>query len=153
MDENMRSVVQRVSMASVSVDGEIVGEIGKGLLVLLGIHGEDQHKEIEWMAEKIVNLRIFADNEGKMNLSPRDIGAEMLIVSQFTLYGDCRKGRRPGYSQAALPKIAEPLYERFIAKVEQLGIATARGKFGAMMDVTLVNDGPVTLLLDSDKTF
>ena len=149
----MRSVVQRVSKASVSVDGEIVGEIGKGLLVLLGIHGEDQNKEIEWMAEKIVNLRIFADNEGKMNHSPRDIGAEMLIVSQFTLYGDCRKGRRPGYSQAAPPDIAEPLYELFIAKVEHLGMATARGKFGAMMNVALVNDGPVTLLLDSDKKF
>jgi D-tyrosyl-tRNA(Tyr) deacylase len=153
MDDNMRSVVQRVSKASVSVDGETVGQIGKGLLVLLGIHGEDQNKEIEWMAEKIINLRIFADNEGKMNLSPRDIGAEMLIVSQFTLYGDCRKGRRPGYSQAASPDVAKVLYEQFITKIEQLGIAAASGKFGAMMDVALVNDGPVTLLLDSEKNF
>ena len=149
----MRSVVQRVSKASVSVNGEIVGKTGKGLLILLGIHGKDQKKEIEWMAEKIVNLRIFEDDEGKMNLSLRDIDAKMLIVSQFTLYGDCRKGRRPGYSQAASPDIAEPLYEQFIAKIEQMGIETARGKFGAMMDVSLVNDGPVTLLLDSDKIF
>lgn len=149
----MRSVVQRVSKASVTVNGEITGKIEKGLLILLGIHGEDQNKEIDWMAEKIVNLRIFEDNEGKMNLSLRDIEAKMLIVSQFTLYGDCRKGRRPGYSQAASPDIAEPLYEQFIEKIEQMGIETARGKFGAMMNVALVNDGPVTLLLDSDKRF
>lgn len=149
----MRSVVQRVSKASVSVDGEIIGQIGRGLLVLLGIHGEDQKREIEWMAEKVVNLRIFEDHEGKMNLSIRDIKAKMLIVSQFTLYGDCRKGRRPGYSHAAAPEIAEPLYGQFIAKIEQIGIETASGKFGAMMDVELVNDGPVTLLLDSDKRF
>lgn len=149
----MRSVVQRVSKASVTVDGETVGEIDKGLLVLLGVHGQDGRKEIEWMTEKVVNLRIFEDNVGKMNLSLRDIGGEMLIVSQFTLYGDCRKGRRPGYSKAAPPDIAELLYEQFIAKVEQMGITAAKGKFGAMMDVALINDGPVTLLLDSEKIF
>ncbi len=149
----MRSVVQRVSQASVSVAGEIIGKIDKGLLVLLGIHDNDSEKEITWMTEKIANLRIFEDNEGKMNLSLADIRGEMLIVSQFTLYGDCRKGRRPGYSRAAQPQIAEPLYEQFIVTVEKMGIVTARGKFGAMMDVALINDGPVTLLLDSDKTF
>ncbi len=149
----MRSVVQRVSQASVTVDNEVIGKIDKGLLVLLGIHGNDGKKEIDWMAEKIVNLRIFEDNDNKMNRSLHDIGADMLIVSQFTLYGDCRKGRRPGYSQAAPPHIAEPLYEQFSVKVAQLGIGVAEGKFGAMMDVALVNDGPVTLLLDSDKTF
>ncbi len=149
----MRSVIQRVHQASVTVNGKIIGSIDKGLVVLLGIHGEDSTREINWMAEKIANLRIFEDNEGRMNLSLGDIGAEMLIISQFTLYGDCRKGRRPGYSQAANPQIAEPLYEQFIKKVEELGFTVAQGKFGAMMDVALINDGPVTLLLDSQKTF
>lgn len=149
----MRSVVQRVSQASVTVDNELVGNIGKGLLVFLGIHHEDTINEIRWMSEKIVKLRIFEDKDGKMNRSLADIHADMLIVSQFTLYGDCRKGRRPGYSQAAAPHIAEPLYEQFIAKVVEMGITAAHGKFGAMMDVALVNDGPVTLLLDSDKKF
>lgn len=149
----MRSVIQRVSRASVTVDGELKARIDKGLLVLLGIHEKDGKKEIEWMAEKIINLRIFEDHDGKMNHSLRDIEASMLIVSQFTLYGDCRKGRRPGYSQAAPPHIAEPLYQQFIAEVEKRGIITGSGKFGAMMDVSLVNDGPVTLLIDTDKKF
>lgn len=149
----MRAVIQRVSRASVSVAGVAVGQIEQGLLVFLGIHPKDSSSEINWMAEKIANLRIFEDLDGAMNLSLFDIGQEMLIVSQFTLYGDCRKGRRPGFSSAAPPDLAEPLYLQFVDKVEQLGIRTATGKFGAMMEVQLVNDGPVTLLLDSDKIF
>ncbi len=149
----MRSVVQRVSEASVSVDGTVGGRIGKGVVVLLGIRSADNGGDICWMAEKIANLRIFEDAQGKMNLSLFDIGGEMLIVSQFTLYGDCRKGRRPGYSAAAPPSVAEPLYEKFIATVAGMNIRTATGTFGAMMDVSLTNDGPVTLLLDSEKTF
>lgn len=149
----MRSVIQRVKRASVSVDHNVVGEIEQGLLVLLGIQSSDTKKEIDWMTDKIVNLRIFEDSEGKMNRSLLDINKQMLIVSQFTLYGDCRKGRRPGYSSAAPPEIAEPLYEQFIQKVTETGIQTESGSFGAMMDVELINDGPVTLLLDSDKNF
>ena len=149
----MRSVIQRVRQASVSVDGQEVGAIGPGLMVLLGIHNQDGLEELEWMAEKIINLRIFSDQEGKMNLSLLNLGLEMLIVSQFTLYGDCRKGRRPGYSDAAPPETAERLYKQFISLVEQKGVRTAEGRFGAMMDVSLINDGPVTLLLDSDKHF
>jgi len=149
----MRVVIQRVRHASVSVSNQIVGEIGPGLLVFLGIHPADGETEIGWMAEKIANLRIFEDDSGNMNLSLFDLDKEMLIVSQFTLYGDCRKGRRPGYSAAAPPDIAEPLFHRFIEKAKELGIRAAAGQFGAMMDVKLINDGPVTLLLDSDKTF
>ena len=149
----MRAVIQRVRRASVAVDGAVVGEIAQGVLVLLGIHSADSDREIAWMADKIVHLRIFADDEGKMNRSLLDIRGEMLIVSQFTLYGDCRKGRRPGYATAAPPDIAEPLYRLFVQQVNRIGITTATGRFGAMMDVELVNDGPVTLLLDSDKTF
>lgn len=149
----MRSVIQRVKRASVTVNSKVVGEIEQGLLVLLGIQPNDTKKEIDWMADKIINLRIFEDNEGKMNRSLLDINKQMLIVSQFTLYGDCRKGRRPGYSSAAPPEIAEPLYEQFIQRVNEKNIQTASGLFGAMMDVELINDGPVTLLLDSDKNF
>jgi len=149
----MRAVVQRVSQASVSVDGKTTGSISKGLVVLLGIRTSDGEKEAQWLADKIVNLRIFEDDDGKMNRSLADIDAEMLIVSQFTLYGDCRKGRRPGYSNAAPPDVAEPLYGKFIELVNMHGIRTASGKFQAMMDVSMVNSGPVTLLLDSDKSF
>lgn len=149
----MRAVIQRVSSASVTVDDKITGEIETGLVVLLGIKGTDSHREIEWLADKIVNLRIFGDNEGKMNLSLADIGGEMLIVSQFTLYGDCRKGRRPGYSTAAPPEIAEPLYLDFVSAVQSRNIKVATGTFRAAMNVALVNDGPVTLMLDSDKLF
>lgn len=149
----MRAVIQRAKSASVTVSGETVGEIHQGLLVLLGIQRDDGVAQIHWMADKIANLRIFADQHGKMNRSLFDLGQEMLIVSQFTLYGDCRKGRRPGYSSAAPPEIAEALYHGFIETVKKMGIPTAAGQFGAMMDVHLVNDGPVTLLLDSDKTF
>ncbi len=149
----MRGVIQRVSSASVTVEGNITGKINNGLLVLLGIQKSDGESEIDWMVDKIGNLRIFEDDNGKMNLSLFDIKGEMLIVSQFTIYGDCRKGRRPGYSAAAPPEIAEPIYQKFIEKTQQTGITTATGVFGAMMDVELVNHGPVTLLLDSDKVF
>jgi D-tyrosyl-tRNA(Tyr) deacylase len=149
----MRGVVQRVNRAQVTIHEEMIGSIRSGIVVLLGIHTDDGEREARWMADKIVNLRIFEDEQGLMNRSLLDVGGEMLIVSQFTLYGDCRKGRRPGYSAAARPEIAEPLYERFIQMVRQMGITTATGRFQAMMQVELVNDGPVTLLLDSSGTF
>jgi len=149
----MRAVIQRVSSASVLVGSELTGKIGPGLLVVLGIHHNDGKQEIKWMSDKISNLRIFEDDEGKMNRSLIDTGGAILVVSQFTLYGDCRKGRRPGYSAAAPPEQANALYEQFISQVSAIGIETASGKFQAHMDVTLVNDGPVTLLLDSSKTF
>lgn len=149
----MRAVVQRVSQASVLVRGETVGSIGPGLVVFLGIHKDDTERQIKWMADKIVHLRIFEDGSGKMNRSLVDIGKEMLIVSQFTLYGDCRKGRRPGYSDAAPPEKAEPVYRKFIELVINHKIKTATGQFQAMMEVNITNSGPVTLLLDSDKTF
>lgn len=149
----MRGVVQRVNRAQVTIHGELIGSIGSGVVVLLGIHSDDGEREVRWMADKVVNLRIFEDENGLMNRSLPDVGGEMLIVSQFTLYGDCRKGRRPGYSSAARPEIAEPLYEQFIQTVRQMGITTATGRFQAMMQVELVNDGPVTLLLDSSGTF
>lgn len=149
----MRAVIQRTTRASVTVNGTTTGSIGPGLVVLLGIHPGDGPAEIQWMAEKIINLRIFEDDDGKMNRSLADTGGEMLIVSQFTLYGDCRKGRRPGYSAAAPPDIAEPLYRSFVEQVSRRGIRTATGMFQAAMQLELVNDGPVTLLLDSDKAF
>lgn len=149
----MRAVVQRVSRAEVSVDRETIGSIGRGLVVLLGIRSADDPGAAVWLAEKIVNLRIFEDGQGKMNRSLADIGGDMLIVSQFTLYGDCRKGRRPGYSDAAPPEQARPLYELFIKQVNGFNIGTATGRFQAAMEVSLVNDGPVTLLIDSEKTF
>lgn len=149
----MRAVIQRVKHASVDVNGIKTGTISKGIVIFLGIHRSDGRQEITWMADKIINLRIFPDPDGKMNISLADINAEMLIVSQFTLYGDCRKGRRPGYSGAAPPEIAEPIYNRFVDEVRKKGIKAATGRFQAMMDVTLINDGPVTLLLDSEKTF
>ena len=145
--------MQRVSQASVSIRGETVGSIGPGLVVLLGIHNEDTEQEIKWMTDKIVHLRIFEDESGKMNRSLVDIGKEMLIVSQFTLYGDCRKGRRPGYSSAAPPEKAEPMYRKFIELVKKHKIKTATGQFQEMMEVSITNSGPVTLLLDSDKIF
>jgi len=166
----MRAVIQRVSRATVTAkdglmpwepgmaravtdDGEQVGAIGPGLVVLLGIHRDDGPADVDWLVDKIVQLRVFADGEGKMNRSLLDTGGAMLIVSQFTLHGDCRKGRRPGYSQAARPEQAEALYEEFITAVRKHGIQTATGRFQADMAVELVNDGPVTLLLDSAKIF
>lgn len=149
----MRAVIQRVSRAAVTVGQEQVGAIGYGLVVLLGIHRDDRAADLEWLVDKIVHLRIFDDAEGKMNHSLLDTGGAMLIISQFTLYADCRKGRRPGYSSAARPEQAEILYESFIETVRQHGIQVATGRFQATMAVELVNDGPVTLLLDSAKMF
>ena len=149
----MRAVVQRVTKASVSIRGETVGSIAQGLVVLLGVHADDSEQEARWMADKIVHLRIFEDENGKMNRSLVDIDKEMLIVSQFTLYGDCRKGRRPGYSSAAPPEKADALYQKFIALVDVHNIKTATGRFQEMMEVSICNSGPVTLLLDSDKIF
>ncbi|MDW7771435.1 MAG: D-aminoacyl-tRNA deacylase [Desulfobulbaceae bacterium] len=147
----MRAVVQRVSQAEVRVNGKLTGKISAGLLVLVGIHSEDSDRDVAWMAKKLVHLRIFEDADGLMNLSLLDTGGRMLIVSQFTLLGDCRKGRRPSWSSAALPEKANSLYLELVAAVEQYGIHTATGEFQAMMDVSLVNNGPVTLMLDSHK--
>lgn len=149
----MRAVVQRVSRSKVTVAGEVVGSIGRGLLVLLGVEQDDVEDDALTLADKIVALRIFDDAEGKMNLSLADVAGEMLVVSQFTLLGDCRKGRRPSFVAAAAPEKANELYEAFVAAVGVQGIPVATGRFRAMMDVELVNDGPVTLLLDSRKRF
>jgi len=145
----MRAVVQRVSRARVVVGQEIVGEIGRGLLVLLGVARGDTTAQAEWLADKIVALRIFQDDEGKMNRGVAEAGGELLVVSQFTLLGDCSKGRRPSFVEAALPETAIPLYEKFVEAVRAQGIKTATGQFGAMMQVELVNDGPVTLIVES----
>src|SRR3954462_4122927 len=149
----MRAVIQRVSRASVAVDGAIVGQIGKGLLVLLGIATGDDEAAAEYLAEKTAGLRIFEDDAGKMNLACADIGGAVLVVSQFTLYGDVRKGKRPSFDRAARPEEANRLYEYFVSRVRASGLKCETGKFQAMMDVELVNDGPVTVLLDSEKTF
>ena len=149
----MRAVVQRVKSASVKVEGELVSEIGAGVLIFLGVAHEDTATEIEYIANKVANLRIFEDEEGKMNRSLLEMGGAALVVSQFTLYGDCRKGRRPSFIKAARPELANALYEQFITALEQQDIPTQGGTFQAMMDVELVNDGPVTILLDSDKQF
>ncbi len=149
----MRAVIQRVSRANVLVDNASTGSIGHGLLVLLGVANNDTEQDACWMADKIINLRIFDDLDGKMNLSLLDTGGSLLVVSQFTLYGDCRKGRRPSWSQAGRPELAKDLYQKFVEIVRRQGISTQTGKFQAMMEVTLTNDGPVTLLLDSNKSF
>ncbi len=149
----MRSVIQRVSRAKVTVSGEITGKIGKGILVLLGVSREDSEKDAVYLLEKILNLRIFEDAAGKMNLSLLDIKGELLIVSQFTLYGDARKGRRPSYIEAALPEKAESLYNFFAAAAAEQISKVETGRFQAMMDVEFVNDGPVTILLDSTKLY
>lgn len=145
----MRAVVQRVTGCRVIVDGVAVGEIGAGLLVLLGITHADTHDQAKWLAEKIASLRIFNDADGKMNRDIGEVGGAVLVVSQFTLYGDARKGRRPSFIDAAPPEIAVPLYELFINAVKALGIPTQAGRFGADMKVELVNDGPVTIIVDS----
>ncbi len=145
----MRAVVQRVSRARVSIDGQIVGEIGRGLLILLGITHDDTPQRAAWLAEKIAGLRIFSDADGKMNRDLTVVAGSALIVSQFTLYGDCRKGRRPSFIDAAPPALAVPLYEAFLHAVKAQGIPIATGQFGADMQVDLVNDGPVTLVIDS----
>ena len=149
----MRAVVQRVSRAEVRVEGRVVGRIGAGLVVLVGIAREDTREAGRWLAEKIVNLRVFDDAEGRMNRSMLEAGGAVLCVSQFTLYGDCRKGRRPSYDRAASPEAALPLYEAFVAALRAFGIAVETGEFRDMMEVELVNDGTVTLLLDSERVF
>lgn len=149
----MRAVIQRVKSANVTVDNKLVSEIGPGLLIFLGISHKDTKTDLEYTANKIANLRIFEDADGKMNSSILDSGGEALVVSQFTLYGDCRKGRRPSFIDAARPEVANELYEQFITTLEQLNIPTKGGTFQAMMDVQLINDGPVTILLDSEKQF
>jgi len=149
----MRAVVQRVKNARVLVDGAVVGEIGKGVLIFLGVGVEDTIDDADYMASKIVHLRIFGDDEGKMNLSLLEMGGEALVVSQFTLWGDCKKGRRPSFVRAAVPAVANDLYQKFIFFLKEKSIQVAEGRFQEMMDVHLVNDGPVTLLLDSVKNF
>ena len=145
----MRTVVQRVLRARVSIDGREVAKIGPGLLVLLAVGHGDGPDQVRWMADKITGLRIFSDSQGKMNLSVREVDGAILVVSQFTLYGDCRKGKRPSYSAAAAPEEAEVIYRDFITAMRKNGIPTQEGVFGAMMLVELVNDGPVTLIVDS----
>ena len=147
----MRALIQRVSRASVTVDQRVVGQIGQGLLVLLGVGQNDSEVQVRTLVDKIVYLRIFGDDEGKMNRSLLDIGGEVLVVSQFTLYADTRRGRRPGFTNAAPPSIAEPLVERFKAAIASYGLTVAGGIFGAYMEVELVNDGPVTIWLDSEE--
>ena len=149
----MRAIIQRVKEARVDVDGQTVGKIGEGMLVLLGAEKDDSGVDTEYLAEKILTLRIFEDGEGKMNLSVADTGGSLLVVSQFTLYGDCRKGRRPSFDKAAPPEVAEALYEEFVSKLRARGARVETGRFRAMMDVHLVNWGPVTLMLDSKKEF
>ena len=145
----MRVLLQRVSSARVAVDGKVTGEIGRGLLLLVGIRDADTEVEVEWMARKVAQLRVFSDTHGKMNLSVQDVHGGVLAISQFTLYGDTTKGNRPSYITAARPEVAEPLYQKFCAELSGLiGEPVARGVFGAHMDVELVNDGPVTLMLE-----
>jgi D-tyrosyl-tRNA(Tyr) deacylase len=149
----VRAVVQRVTSARVTVGGRVVGEIGSGVVVLVGVAHEDDAGEARWLADKVVNLRIFSDEAGRMNRSLLDVGGEALVVSQFTLYGDARKGRRPSFVRAARGPEAEALYRRVVDVLETLGVRCATGEFGAMMNVALTNEGPVTILLDSDRTF
>ena len=149
----MRAVVQRVSQASVEIDGRLAGAIGHGLLVLLGVGTADGAETVTYMADKIAHLRIFEDAEGKMNRSVLETGGSVLTISQFTLYGDVRKGRRPSFIASAPPEIAEPIYLRFLAELRRLGVPTEAGVFGADMKVSLLNDGPVTILLDSERSF
>jgi len=147
----MRVVLQRVTEASVEVEGKVIGKINNGLLILLGIHTDDNMKELEWMVKKIIGLRIFEDENGKMNNSLNDVNGKLLIVSQFTLYGDCEKGRRPGFTDAARPEKAIPMYNEFIERCKSLGVSVESGEFGADMKVSLLNDGPVTLVIDSPE--
>ena len=149
----MRAVVQRVTEASVTVDGRVVGRIGSGLLVLLGVRKSDTPSSADYMVEKLLGLRVFSDAEGKMNLNVRDAGGAVLVVSQFTLYGDVRRGKRPSFDDAARPELAKSLYEYLLARIREQGIECATGEFQAMMKVSLVNDGPVTILIDSEKGF
>ena len=145
----MRAVIQRVKKSSVAIDKKVIGEIGKGLLVLLGVAKTDETRDVDYLVEKILNLRVFEDRNGKMNKSLIEINGEMLVVSQFTLLGNCRKGRRPSFVEAAEPEKANALYEKFINQVRQTGVSAKTGQFRTMMDVALINDGPVTLILES----
>jgi D-tyrosyl-tRNA(Tyr) deacylase len=145
----MRTCIQRVSSARVVVDDDVVGEIGRGLLVLLGVAADDDEAELRWMVDKVVRLRVFDDGEGKMNLALADVGGELLVVSQFTLLGDARKGRRPSFIAAAPPEKAERMYDEFVEAAREIGARVATGRFRAHMQVELVNDGPVTILVDS----
>jgi D-tyrosyl-tRNA(Tyr) deacylase len=149
----VRAVVQRVSEASVSVDGKVTGSVGSGLCVLVGVGHDDTDEDAEWMADKVVDLRIFEDEQGKMNRSVVDVGGGVLAISQFTLFGDARKGTRPGFVDAARPEVAQPLYARFCERVRARGLNVGEGVFRATMQVRIVNEGPVTLLLDSKKLF
>ena len=149
----MRAVVQRVSRAKVTVDSWIAGEIGMGLLVLLGVGREDSENDVNYLAEKITGLRVFEDTEGKMNRSVLDVGGSLLVVSQFTLYGDVRRGKRPSFDAAAAPETARRLYEQFVERIRAAGLRCETGRFQEMMQVELVNEGPVTILLDSSKLF
>ena len=145
----MRAVLTRVNSASVAIDGEVVGKIGKGFLILLGVGPEDTEKECRYLAEKILGLRVFEDENGKMNLGLDSVNGEILVVSQFTLYGNVRKGRRPSFAEAAGPELGNQLYEKFLSICEELGYPPQHGRFGADMQVESVNDGPVTLILDT----
>lgn len=145
----MRAVVQRVKRAQVTVGSEPLGRIGSGMLVLIAAARDDERKQVQWMAQKLVGLRIFSDDENRMNLSLQDVAGSVLVVSQFTLYGECRKGKRPSYTQSASSERALELYEMFIGELRKEGVTVEQGRFGAMMDVELVNDGPVTLIVDS----
>ncbi|MEJ2078857.1 MAG: D-aminoacyl-tRNA deacylase [Acidobacteriota bacterium] len=149
----MRSVVQRVRNARVTVDGTEVGAIGPGLLVLVAVQGGDGPDDLDFMTRKLINLRVFADPEGKMNLSVRDVGGSILLVSQFTLFGDCRKGNRPSFTRSAAPQVAEDLYLQLAETLEREGVTVETGRFQAMMQVHSVNDGPVTVIIDSKKGF
>jgi D-aminoacyl-tRNA deacylase len=146
----VRAVVQRVSKASVEVDGEVVGAIERGFLVLVGVTHTDGPAEVDWLARKIAGLRLFEDGQGKVNLSLGEVNGSVLVVSQFTLYGDARKGRRPSFTEAARPELAEPLIEQLLGRLAAQGLPIAQGRFGAFMQVSLVNDGPVTLWLDTE---
>lgn len=145
----MKAILQRVSQASVSVEGETIGEIGAGFMILLGVGAEDSREDVDYLVEKIINLRVFNDAENKMNLSLRDTGGAVLAISQFTLYANTRKGRRPSFIEAAPPEKAEPLYNYFVEQMTAFGIRVATGQFGAMMSVQLINEGPVTIILHS----
>ena len=147
----MRAVLTRVKSASVEIDGQIVGQIGQGFLILLGVGPEDNEEKCRYLCEKALGLRVFEDENGKMNKSLEDVGGQVLVVSQFTLYGNCRKGRRPSFTDAAGPELGNRLYEYFLACCEQLGYPPQHGRFGADMKVASVNDGPVTLILDTDQ--
>lgn len=148
----MRAVIQRAREAKVLINDEVVGEIDHGLVVLLGVTHEDTEEDLDYLVNKIVNLRIFSDDEGRMNLSLKDVAGSILSISQFTLYGDTRKGRRPNFMQAAAPGEAESLYDRFNEKIAEAGVEIETGVFGEMMDVQLINDGPVTLIIDSQES-